>query len=224
MSENSVQALLDLSKYDIHLKGWLDRSLTTTYTGFINQLYNDLQAVAERLMLNPQNYLNENEDATTGRIADSLFFMGYECTFGQSSGGAVDITVEKKRLNFKWIGEAKRYNSITDLKEGFLQLSTRYTPGFNSGNILYGGLFAYLRRPNAASHMNKWRATLPTLPEATDAQTSDCVRLGALAFNSEHQHASMGMPMKIWHICFQLHHEPKDKSARNRKRRPPKKN
>jgi hypothetical protein len=210
--------LAELGKHDIFISNMFRRLTVTTYDDFLNVLYDDLKLVIERLEENPQNYPNETEDATTQRISDILWGMQYTASHNLAAGGNVDLTVALTRLNFKWIAEAKKFGSITDMREGYLQLSTRYKPGMGSNGVMYGGMIGYLRRPDAARHMKSWRKALPSVPGADGSLLADCARRYALGFQSEHAHKDYGVPLRVWHTCVVLTFEPQDKSGRTAKR------
>lgn len=194
------------------------RLTVTTYDEFLNVLYDDLQLVIERLEENPQDFPDEPEDATTKRIADILWGMAYVASHNLAAGGNVDLTIAITRLNFKWIAEAKKFKSISDMREGYLQLSTRYKPGMGANGVMHGGMIGYIRRTDAATHMKQWRDTLPSVPGAEQITLADCARRYALGFQSEHTHKDFGVPLRVWHNCVVLTFQPQDKSGRSAKR------
>lgn len=214
----SLDFINDLAKHDVFTSNFLRRITVTTYDDFLSVLYDDLKLVIERLEENPQDFPDEPEDATTKRIADILWGMQYSASHNLAAGGNVDLTIAITRLNFKWIAEAKKFGSVADMREGYLQLSTRYRPGMGSNGVMYGGMIGYLRRPNAAAHMKRWRETLPTVPGAETSIFADCARRYALGFQSEHAHKDFGVPLRVWHNCVVLTFEPQDKSGRIAKR------
>lgn len=214
----SLDRLGELAMHDVFISNMLRRITVTTYDEFLSVLYDDLKLVIERLEENPQDFPDEPEDATTKRIADILWGMQYSASHNLAAGGNVDLTVAITRLNFKWIAEAKKFGSVTDMREGYLQLSTRYKPGMGSNGVMYGGMIGYLRRPNAAAHMKNWRETFPTVPGAETSVLVDCARRYALGFQSEHAHKDFGVPLRVWHNCVVLTFEPQDKSGRAAKR------
>lgn len=217
-SSFSLDNVFELAKHDVFMHNLLRRITVTTYDEFLSVLYDDIKLVIERLEENPQDFLDEPEDATTKRIADILWGMQYSASHNLAAGGNVDLTVAITRLNFKWIAEAKKFGSVTDMREGYLQLSTRYKPGMGSNGVMYGGMIGYLRRPDAATHMKSWRETLPSVPGAEKSVLADCARRYALGFQSEHTHKDFGVPLRIWHNCVVLTFEPQDKSGRTAKR------
>lgn len=215
--ELTLATIEALGYQDVFIGNSLRRLRASTYDDFVDVLYDDLRLAVERLEQNPQHYPDEHEDATTQRLLDILFGMSYSASHDAQSGGCVDITVELPRKGFRWIGEAKRFNSVGDMREGYLQLATRYTPGNGSLSVTYGGLVGYLRRENSAKCMSSWKEHFITDVNA-EATISPCTRRGLLGFISEHEHRSLGIPFRIWHFCVTLHFDPKDKSGRTAKR------
>lgn len=214
----SLDLIAELAKHDVFMSNLLRRLTVTTYDEFLSVLYDDIKLVIERLEENPQDFPDEPEDATTKRIADILWGMQYTASHNLAAGGNVDLTVAIARLNFKWIAEAKKFGSATDMREGYLQLSTRYKPGMGSNGIMYGGMIGYLRRSDAAAQMRSWRKALLTVPGAETSVLADCARRYALGFQSEHTHKDFGVPLRVWHNCVVLTFEPQDKSGRTAKR------
>lgn len=214
----SVQQVFELAKQDVFVRNFIRRSTVTTYDDFLDILYDDIQLVIERLEENPQDFPDETEDATTKRIADILWGMQYVASHNMAAGGNVDLTVTMTRMNFKWIAEAKKFASVADMREGYLQLSTRYRPSMGSNGTMYGGMIGYLRRPDAVGCMKSWREALLSVPGAEKSVLADCARRYALAFQSEHPHKDFGLPLRIWHNCVVLTFQPQDKSGRTAQR------
>lgn len=212
--QNLTMADLDaLGTQDAYIANFLRRLRADTYEEFLEVLLDDVKLVIETLEANPQNYpLDEEEDATTQRIVDILTGMNYAASHSKASGGNVDLTVELKR-KFKWIAEAKKFGDVGDMREGFLQLSTRYTPTATSKGRAYGGLIGYIRRPKAAKHVGQWRKEFES-GVGVGGSTSDCGRRGAFAFISELEHQVLGVPMEVWHTGVALYFDPLDKSGR----------
>jgi len=196
----------------------LRRFTVTTYDEFLSVLYDDIKLVIERLEENPQDFPDEPEDATTKRMADILWGMQYSASHNLAAGGNVDLTIAISRLNFKWIAEAKKFASVTDMREGYLQLSTRYRPGMGSDGAMYGGMIGYVRSSNAAAFMKRWRTSFLNVPGAENSIVTDCSRRYALGFQSEHTHQDFGVPLRVWHNCVVLTFQPQDKSGRTAKR------
>lgn len=214
----SLAAVQDAAKNDVYVANMLRRITVSTYGEFLDVLYDDVKLVIERLEDNPQNYPDESEDATTQRMADILWGMQYEATHNTQAGGNVDLIVSNVRMKFKWIAEAKKFASVSDMREGYLQLATRYRPGMAPDGVMYGGLIGYIHRPNAAKQIKNWRQSFAGLAVAQGNVLADCARRYALGFNSEHSHQDFGIPLRVWHTCVVLHFAPADKSGRTAKR------
>lgn len=214
-SLNLTPARLEfLAEDDIVVKNFLKRRLASTYDEFRESLSDDLLSVISQLEENPQHYRTDTEDATTQRIIDMLKVMGYTAHHNRQSGGNVDITVEVTRRNFKWLGEAKKFESVGDLREGYLQLATRYRTGMDANGVLHGGLIGYLRRPDAVGCIKDWRKHFASQDFAVKAKFDECSRRGPLGFFSEHAHKDYGLPLRVWHFCAVLHFKPEDLSGR----------
>lgn len=209
----TIQYLEALALTDNAAANWVRRQLVSTYSEFLDVLYDDLKTIIERLEENPQDFLEESEDATTQRLLDIAYGFGYTSR-QMKKGGNVDITIEISRLKFSWIGEAKKFGDVGDLREGYLQLSTRYRGMMEQDGRMHGGLIGYLRRPNAKECMDSWEAHFSTLPAAAGNVRTACSRRGPLAFISEHLHQDFGTPLRVWHNCVVLHASPKDRSGR----------
>ena len=214
----SIANVFHIAENDIVVGALLRRVFASTYDEFLNVLYDDLKLVIERMESNPQNYPDESEDATTTRIADMRWGMQYAASHNLQAGGNVDLTIEMPRRRYKWIAEAKKFDSVAGMREGYLQLATRYRPGFGANGMMHGGLIGYLRRKNAAKLMADWRSEYASMSVATDATLQECLRRPALGFISQHDHQDFGLPLRIWHMCVVLTFAPKDKSARTSKR------
>jgi hypothetical protein len=208
----SISNIRAYGEKDPVIRGFSKRVSVETYSEFVDALYDDICDSVKHISLSPQHFLNESEDATTHRLMGVLHGKGYRCQ-QTNAGGNIDITVENIQLNFRWIGEAKKFNSVSNLREGYLQLATRYIPGTDEFGIGYGGLIAYLRRSDVAKLMNDWQVEFKAMEIAAGCSVQSCIRLPGRAFNSEHKHQSSGLPFRVWHLCVQLFHNPKDKSA-----------
>jgi hypothetical protein len=212
----SLEAVAEVAKHDPFLTNLFRRITVSNYDEFLDVLYDDMNLVIERLEGNPQNYPDESEDATTQLIADILWGMQYSASHNVQAGGNVDLTISKS--SFKWIAEAKIFNNVGDMRKGYKQLATRYRPGMGSKGVMYGGLIGYLRRENAANHIERWKTAFSKMSVANGHVLTDCARRYALGFNSEHKHQDFGTPLRVWHTCVVLHFSPKDISGLTAKR------
>lgn len=210
--EISLDELESLIKNNPLASNLVKKALATSYEDFVELLYDDLDIVINELEANPQHYFDDEEDKITHVIVSMLRMRNHKASQGTTSGGNVDITVDGPQQGWNWIGEAKIYKSLTDLNEGFLQLTTRYRNA--SPNHSMRGIVAYTKRPKAAELLADWHAEL--VEKKLDGfASSACVRRGALAFHTTHKDHSTGLPVAIRHIAVCLHHLPKDKSGRS---------
>lgn len=201
----------EISAGDPILGGLIKRRLAANYGEFLEILYDDITEGADEIRRQKHFIEKESEDGTTGRLQLFLKGRGYQCDF-TAAGGNVDIEVKWK--TFRWIGEAKKYTQVDKVYEGYLQLSTRYSPGTDPSGMAHGGLITYLRHPNAKEKMAVWKEALKdSFKDPSHCSFEDCNRFGPLGFYSEHEHGSHGTPFRVWHICLALHYDPLDKSG-----------
>lgn len=209
----SIAQFRKIENDPIH-QNMIRRALAQSYDEFVEILYDDLDFAISGLELNPQFHQDSSEDTISNFIIQGLRGY-YKVTQGATGGGNKDITVEGRERSWMWIGEAKIYKSLADLREGWLQLTTRYKhidPTKNSAALL-----AYSFRPDAVKHLSDWRAELRT-QGLENYGDSDCGRRKPLAFYSKHKHQDSGVDMPVRHIAINLSFKPKDKSARNAKK------
>jgi len=211
-----MQALCDT---DVRARNTIRRLFATTHAEFLDVLYDDLAVALKLLDDSANNYPeDEPEDATTNRLSFILNGMDYSASHNKQAGGNVDLTVEVTRRNFSWIGEAKRFESLTGMREGYLQLATRYRPSMDSDGILHGGLIGYIRKANASGLMQSWHDHFVAMPEASGPLIEPCARRKNLGFISQHAHQDYGLPLRVWHMCAVMRVAPQDKSARGAKK------
>lgn len=190
------------------------RALAQTYEEFVEVLYDDLDFALSGLELNPQFHQKSDEDSISQFIIQGIRGF-YRVTQGATGGGNKDITVEGRERSWMWIGEAKIYKSVTDLREGWLQLTTRYKHADPQKNA--AALLAYTFRPDAVKQLCTWRTSLRK-QKVAGYQEASCARRKSLAFYSTHKHQDSGCPMRVRHIAINLSFGPKDKSARKSKK------
>lgn len=207
-SLNEIESLL---KNSSHAQNFLRKEFVSSYEEFVEILYDDMDLIIVNLESNPQFYSKDEEDRITHDIVTMLKMRNYAASQGTTSGGNVDLTVSGSNPAWSWIGEAKIFKSVTDLREGFLQLTTRYRTA--SPNYACAGILAYTKRINAAGCLHDWEEAIRGM-ELEDLEFSECTRRGKLAFYTTHKHEATGLPIKIRHNAISLHHLPKDKSGR----------
>lgn len=192
-----------------------------TYAEFIDIFYEVLDYAIAKLQENPQHHQEDSEDGLTVKLMNLLEMAGFAVTTGTTGGGNKDLTVRWLNPDWSWIGEAKKFNSLTDVREGFLQLTTRY----RNTNPLFAraGLLAYTLRPRAALLLKEWMDTAPNVANETSVKLDNfrveaCKRRPGLAFNSFHTHVASGLECEIRHMAVVLYHLPEDKSGRAAKK------
>lgn len=217
----SLNDFYALVQHNPVLKNMVRQQYVATYEEFVELLYETLDCAISQLQENPQHHQSDDEDALTDKIISLLRMAGYSATHGTSGGGSKDLTVRWRNPQWSWIGEAKKYRSLADVREGFLQLTTRY----RNADPLYtqGGLLAYTYRPNAAKLLSEWMSEAANVAETTEVKlenfrVEDCLTRPKLAYTSYHDHVASGLQCKIRHIAVVLYHHPEDKSARKSKK------
>lgn len=177
-------------------------------------LYVKLVAILNDLEALRHEHQNSSEDAISSVIVMSLRAAGFSASRGTTVGGETDVLVDFRDTGTRWVGESKIYRSVSDAREGLLQLLTRYC----TGRETYAGLFLFLFRPNLVQHSQAWAGEIQaeSLCDYTGHCAADSSRLGC--FTTTHLH-SLGAQIHVTHFLVNLHHAPKDKSARRRKRK-----
>lgn len=174
--------------------------------------------------------LRDDEEASNGMSFGKQTIRDFVDAFRDAQSYSIDAFLGR-RPEFVEVGKAAiAYILLTceqtadlkntenrDMREGYLQLATRYTPGNGSLSATYGGLVGYLRRENSAKCMSSWMEHFKADVNA-QATITPCNRRGPLGFISEHEHSSLGIPFRIWHFCVSLHFDPQDKSGRTAKK------
>lgn len=212
VSLNDFYALVEANP--VH-RNMVRQRYVKTYDEFIDVFYEMLDYCIGRLEENPQHHQEDTEDQLTHQLVNLLQVAGYNVTQGETGGGNKDITVRWLNPDWSWIGESKKYHSLTDVREGFLQLTTRY----RNSNPLYtqGGLIAFTLRPKAAALIKEWMDEAATM-KLDNFRAEDCPRRPKLAYISYHDHVASGLPCKIRHIAVVLYFHPEDKSGRTAKK------
>jgi hypothetical protein len=217
----SLAAFYDKAKHNPVTRNMVRLYYVESYEEFIEIFNEVLDFAIAKLQENPQHHQEDSEDALTVKLMNLLEMAGFSVTTGTTGGGNKDLTVRCLNPDWTWIGEAKKFNSLTDLREGFLQLTTRY----RNANPLYarGGLIAYTLRPQAAVLLKEWMAEAANV--ANDAtvklekfRVEDCKLRPKLAYTSFHIDVASGLECQIRHMAVVLMHLPDDKSGRSAKK------
>lgn len=189
----------------------LRKELASSYDEFVEILYDELDIVIATLEANPQFYYSDDEDTITHHIISMLKMRNYAATQGTTTGGNVDVTVQGPEPLWTWIGEAKIYKTLDSLREGFLQLTTRYR---NASPIHASrGILAYTKRLDVATHFKSWSDEVMAMG-LDNFVRNECIKRGNLAFFTTHKDKSSGLPVTIRHNAVCLYHLPEDRSGR----------
>ena len=179
----------------------LDRLLANDYEAFVDVVYKAMDRAIIVLESGSKHRSGDSEDRTTSELCGLMEMAGFFSKHDIQTGGHVDITVQLKQ--FVWLGEAKIFTSKTVMRDGYLQLTTRYANG--SPAQAAGGMLAYIKTADAAGKMQTWRNEAET---TLGLRTNDCpTRLG-LAFFTTSNAVSSGLPYKVRHMAVMLHHSP----------------
>lgn len=181
-------------------------SETGSYDDFVMQLYEDIDGFIYDMQAGRELRQKDSEDRLTADILVGLRRQGYIATADGKTGGHVDLSVFLGE--FSWIGEAKKDGNFN---EGFLQLTSRYVPASGNYTHNHGGLIFYMvKTKDAQGKLVSWRSDL----QSQGSQCVSCTK-NVLAFFSDHKLEGSGTDFKIRTMGVSLHHEPKDRSARN---------
>lgn len=191
-------------------KNLVARMKADSFDEFVRVLHLDLDEIIKTIESNPQRHADDDEDGLTYFIATMLKQRQYRANQGVTRGGNVDLTVEGREEDFVWTSEAKIYRSLSAVREGFLQLHTRYSPA----DLLHdkAGLLIYIKRPGAADLMSDWQLELDNM-KLQELETSDCPIRPRLAFTSMHKSHRSGLTAMTRHMSVSVFQDPQDKSG-----------
>lgn len=212
VSQNfSLKDIEQLVATNPYAQNMIRREFAPSYMEFINVLYDDLDMAISELELQPQLHIGDLEDKLSSKIISQLKMVGYNASLGSTGGGNKDLTVLGKKPSWSWIGEAKIYKCVTNLRDGFLQLSTRYRSVDSTKSC--AGILAYTFRPYASELLvNDWKNELSNL-NLRGFMTYPCMRRERMAFFSVHDHVASGLPFEVRHMAISLYFDPRDKSG-----------
>jgi len=186
------------------------RKAPLSYEEWVTRLYREVDRALKGMQDAAHEFLDCSEDALTHILLIGLRGARYRAS-AKTVRGNVDIVVESDDEEFRWLGEAKKFTgSHVHIKEGFLQLMTRYTDGTDGA----AGLLVYVNQTSCAKVVAKWRERVRAAEFAT-VDTQDDSR--PLTFRSTHTHEVSGLPVTVRHHVVPMRFTPKDKSARNSK-------
>lgn len=207
VSLEELGALVATSEFAFDM---LRHEFSESYDEFVETLYDNIDRVIGKLEQNPQFYTLAEEDKITHEIANMLSMAGYDARQGETNGGNIDLTVKGYKSAWSWVGEAKIYKTIDNMREGFLQLATRYR---NASPVnARAGILAYTKRADAAGCLKAWHEEISKMG-LEGFSVAECPRRGPLAFYTTHKHEASGLPIHIRHAAVCLYHLPKDASG-----------
>lgn len=191
----------------------LNRLAADSYGRFVDALHVDIEAVLQGMERDRERHYKKSEDQLTHFIASMLAEKGYTCSAGRQQSGSVDLTVERRTKGYIWTAEAKIFTSLSKVEEGFLQLTTRYSPGdFEDAHT---GILIYVQAGDAASKLSSWRAHVAAKP---GTKIVDSASRKNLSFSSIQTHETSGLDFTVKHWAVALLFRPRDASGRNAKR------
>lgn len=191
-------------------KNFFARLSAKTFDRFVEVLHDDIDEIVKLMEANPQRHNQDGEDKLTFFIASMLKQRHYRAELGIAKGGSLDLNVEGHEEDFVWTCEAKIFNSIPAVREGFLQLSERYRPADIAK--AKAGMLIYINRPDSSGLMATWMSELQSMAIA-DLALQPCTTRPKLAFFSQHTARHSGLPMHVRHMSVTLFQDPIDKSG-----------
>lgn len=161
-----------------------------------------LERSYEYVVIDRQVTSDESENQISLRIVRMLNMAGLNASHDTQWGGHVDIAVSGPD-GFHWIGEAKIDGGNSKLKNGYLQLSTRYIPGQYGADC--GELVIYGKKKDALRTLRKWAKHIAELDdcEVEDDQCED-----RLWFRTSHISQTSGRRIRIRHRILPLWFRP----------------
>ncbi|WP_180115050.1 hypothetical protein [Acinetobacter sp. YH12140] len=183
-----------------------------SYEDFLGRLYDDIDQACSLIMEDVEKHLKLTETEISSSIW--LYLKGckiYQVEKDTDANGNVDIIVRTDR--HKWFAEAKIWSSNSYLKEGYLQLTERYSKGEKKNN--HGGMFIYIKpesdQDNEEEIIASWKEYLKTT--FSYLEIYDC-SLDDSRFFSKGKHSGTKHDYHVRYIPITLLHIPRDKSGR----------
>lgn len=181
------------------------------YESFVETVHYAIEKIVVTRLEMSKHHIIPDEEQISDKVVDILYAMNYNATRESSNNGNVDVTVELGE--YKWLAEAKIYNSNPYLRDGYRQLTTRYSLGSSYENN-YGGFLIYNFRPSTKTLLEDYKKkTLPIFSgEYKNFEIEDC-KDHPLRFITKHVDEASGLNCSVKHIPFNFYFEPKDKSG-----------
>jgi hypothetical protein len=182
------------------------RAAADTYEEFISVLYEDIDEIVESIEDASKHYVEDGEDKISTAIVSRLSDIGYFATHDRDINGHVDIVVQSRFLNVKWLGEAKLDNGPAYLWGGWEQLTTRYSNSTPSNRC--GGMLVYVKKSTALERLDSWAEKLHENKIQTYSKVPREKR-GGLNFYTSIPHYRSGLDYEVRHITVCVQHDPK---------------
>lgn len=190
---------------------FLQRVVVSSFEQFIALLHEDIDDIVREMESNPDHLQEANEDGLTYFIEVMLRQRSYRAAKGARSGGSIDLSVYGRLEGFSWIAEAKIFTSIPAVREGFLQLHTRYRPAdIERAKV---GMLIYIRREHPRKLMEDWRAEMASM-DLRELTFHACAARPHTAFYTVHSPTYSDIPTETRHVSISLYHKPLDTSGR----------
>src|SRR4051812_6177534 len=103
----------------------LELILPHSYETFFKLINRLLDFILRQMCQNPELHCDRSEDQLTIEVVVALRATGLEANHDTKIGGHVDIVVRGKH-DYHWLAEAKIGTNTGWVREGFMQLCTRY--------------------------------------------------------------------------------------------------
>lgn len=190
---------------------FLERINVCSFEQFIKLLHEDINDIVREMESNPDHHQAADEDGLTYFIEVMLRQRSYRASKGTRSGGSIDLMVNGRLEGFSWIAEAKIFTSISAVREGFLQMHTRYRPAdIERARV---GMLIYIKREHPRKLMEDWKTEIGTLG-LHDLSFRACDTRPLTAFFTVHSPTHSDIPTETRHVSVSLYHKPLDKSGR----------
>jgi hypothetical protein len=194
---------------------FIERISASSFEQFISLLHEDINDIVREMEANPDHHQNSDEDGLTYFVEALLKQRSYRASKGARSGGSIDLTVTGRLEGFSWIAEAKIFTSIAAVREGFLQLHTRYRcADIEKAKV---GMLVYIKREHPRRLMDEWRGELKKM-DLIDLSFLPCPTRPQTAFLTIHSPTHSDIATETRHVSVSLYHKPLDKSGRRAKK------
>lgn len=205
----SIQTLEELEQLASQNRaiGTLLRIIKVTCpTTFSNAVIEAISEWIEDATRQAHLYRGLKEDQITLFLITHLKASGFDATHDTANGGHCDVVVKHSK-GYIWLAEAKIHDGPRYIKDGYLQLTSRYAHGTHSSPV--GGLLIYIFKPNAKKFLDEWREALDKEFSAKGHKTQDCPSGNKLVFISDLTNERSGLPYQVNHFAVPLFFSPR---------------